>query len=100
MANGNPNDDRAYDNTPTNLDDIERVLKSIGNLVNHRFDTEDANNCSLAAALDFMCDTQDELGQAIENLHCGCFPVGVWPATLECIEAFRDRRREIEYMTE
>ena len=97
MANGNRNDDEAYDNTPAGLDYIERDLKAIGTLATHRFDTEDANNCSLAAALDFMCDNQDDLEQAIENLRYGYFPDGVWPATAECIEAFRDRRRELEY---
>ena len=47
-----------------------------------------------------VCDSQDDLEQAIENLRYGYFPDGVWPATAECIEAFRDRRRELEYEAE
>ena len=100
MANGNPNDDQAYEddeaheNVPVDFDDLERARAAIGDLATHRFDTEDANDCSLTAALDFICDTQDDLEQAIEDLRYGYFPYGVWPATAECIEAFRDRRRE------
>ncbi len=106
MANGNPSDDEAYEddeaheNVPVDFDDLKKALAAIGDLATQRFDTEDANNCSLAAALDFVCDSQDDLEQAIDDLHCGCFPAGVWPATAECIETFRDRRREIEYEVE